>query len=213
MIDIDLKNIDPEDIEDVLIKVEDSFNIRFGIDELKYVETFGQLRDIILIKLALTDTGGCTTQQAFYKLRDAINAVTLYGKITPETLLADILPRGKRLSTVKRIENQLGFKLKLLQPPKFVTVLIAIGIFSSIGYIFYNWIAGLSGILVFIGASILATKTGSEFRVQTVGQLASLITRESYYNSRRIANTFNRSEINQVLIDLFVTELDLPSAN
>ena len=43
-----LNNIDPEDLEDFLVKTETSFGIRFTGDELRYISTFGQLCDHIL---------------------------------------------------------------------------------------------------------------------------------------------------------------------
>lgn len=48
---IELKNIDPEDVGDVLRKVEKSFGFKFGDTELKDVKTFGELCDIITNKV------------------------------------------------------------------------------------------------------------------------------------------------------------------
>src|SRR5215470_10735125 len=48
---IELKNVDSGDIEDVLKKVEKSFDFQFGETELKNVKTFGELCDIITTKV------------------------------------------------------------------------------------------------------------------------------------------------------------------
>jgi len=47
---VELKDIDSEDLEDMLLTIEKSFNIRFGTAEIA-VETFGELCDCILNKL------------------------------------------------------------------------------------------------------------------------------------------------------------------
>lgn len=108
MIDYELINIDPDDIGDVLVKVERSFNIKFVGDELQDIDTFGKLCDHITNKIQLENVNDCTTQQAFYKLRQAFNM-----DIHPQTLLADILPEQSRIAKVKSIEKLLGFSLSL----------------------------------------------------------------------------------------------------
>jgi NRPS condensation-like uncharacterized protein len=51
---IELKDIDPEDIADVLQKVEKSFGFQFGDIELKDVMTFGEFCDIITTMFKVT---------------------------------------------------------------------------------------------------------------------------------------------------------------
>ncbi|HQW00235.1 MAG TPA: hypothetical protein PLZ91_07910, partial [Bacteroidia bacterium] len=72
--DYELKNIDSEDLEELLKKVEASFDIKFGAAELANISTFGQLCNHISNKIHLVDCDDCTSQQAFYKLRDSISS-------------------------------------------------------------------------------------------------------------------------------------------
>ena len=51
MTDYELKDIDSEDISDLLVKVEKSFNIKFGDKELMHISTFGELCDQIINKI------------------------------------------------------------------------------------------------------------------------------------------------------------------
>lgn len=83
----ELCNVDPDDISDVLIKIEKSFGFRFGDTELKDVKTFGELCDIITSKVPGENSSDCTTQQAFYKVRNAIADVLLLDKasLTPDS--------------------------------------------------------------------------------------------------------------------------------
>ncbi len=98
MKNVELKNIDPDDVNDLLLKIEASFNIKFQQNELTHAQTFGEICDLIKGKLQLDHTNDCTTQQAFYKLRSAFISVTQVEniKISPETSLAVLLPRKVR---------------------------------------------------------------------------------------------------------------------
>jgi len=108
--DYELKNIDSEDIEDLLVKVETSFDIKFVGDELVHITTFGQLCDHIANKIQLDNSDDCTSQQAFYKLRDAISSTLQIDNKTISTdfPLADLLPRQSRRSRTKKLERHIG---------------------------------------------------------------------------------------------------------
>ena len=56
------KNIEPEDIEDSLRKVEESFGISFVNNELSHIKTFGELCDYISNKIELENQESCTKQ-------------------------------------------------------------------------------------------------------------------------------------------------------
>lgn len=211
MKDIELKNIDPEDIEDLLVKVEDSFDIKFADNELAHVQTFGEMCDHIKGKIQLENTDDCTTLQAFYKLRTAI-ATTLQldrHELTTDTLLADLLPRRTRRTRTKKIEHELGFKLSLLRPPHFVTGFLALLLLASFIEVFFNWQLGLAGLGLSIGGLWLAGETANELDIKTVGQLAEKMTRENYLKSRRNPKTYNDNEIEKVLTDWFSNDLGI----
>ena len=56
----ELKNTDPEDIEDLLVKVETSFGISFAENELAHIKTFGELSDHVSDKIQLDKSDDCT---------------------------------------------------------------------------------------------------------------------------------------------------------
>ncbi|HEY4209188.1 MAG TPA: hypothetical protein VGM31_20325 [Puia sp.] len=96
-----LKNIDPDDVSDVLKKVEKTLEFSFGDNDLESVRTFGELLDIITSKVQGEDADDCTTQLVFYKLRNAIGATLATDKrlIKPGTSLEALFPvmiEGKR---------------------------------------------------------------------------------------------------------------------
>jgi acyl carrier protein len=211
MTDYELKNIDSEDIDDLLVKMEKSFGIEFSVNELTYISTFGQLCDHVSNKIKLANVNDCTSQQAFYKLCNAISTEFQIDKNTISTnfLLVNVLPRHSRRLRTKKIEKNLGFKLNILRPPHWVTVMITFLLITSFVGLFINWRIGL---LVFVFSIILlwfAGKIGNELDLQTVGQVAEKMTRENYLKSRRNTKSFNKSEIEKVLIDWFSNDLDL----
>ncbi|MCT1526967.1 hypothetical protein, partial [Sphingobacterium hotanense] len=211
MTDYELKNIDPDDISDLLVKFEKSFEIKFGNTELTHISTFGELCDHIVNKIQLDNSDDCTSQQAFYKLRDAISLTLQIDNRTISTNfpLADVLPRESRRSRTQKLEELLGFKLNILRPPHWVTGTLAIILLASIVGLFFNWQIGLLGLVFSIAGSWFVNKIGNEFDLQTVGQVAEKMTREKYLKSRRNPKTFNKNEIEKILTDWFSEEFDL----
>jgi hypothetical protein len=207
----ELKDIDTEDIEDLLFKVEKSFDIKFGNAELVHITTFGELCDYIANKIQLDHSKDCTTQQAFYKLRDAISLKFEIDKKTISTdfLLIDLFPRQNRRRMITALEKYLGFELNVLRPPNWLTTTLLILFLVSLVGLFFNWKIGVLGLIFSIFGLWLAFKTGNELEVQTVGQVAERMTRENYLKSRRNPKTFNKKEIEKVLTDWFCDGLGL----
>lgn len=203
--DMDLK-IDSEDLEDMLLKIEDSFDIRFEMDELTHVKTYGDFCDAIKDKINLEHSDDCTTQQAFYKLREAlINLIDIEkSEITLTSQLAEIFPKNTRKNQVKKLEMNLGFKLSILRPPNYVTGFLAILVLASIIVLFIDWKFGLVGLGLAIGGLWISNKLGKELDVLTIGELSEKMTRENYVKSRRNSKTINKNELDKIIGDWFV---------
>ncbi len=206
-----LKDIDPLDIDDVLSRIESSFNIRFAENELSYIKNFGELCDHITNKIQLVDANDCTSQQAFYKLRNTIAATTGIDNktISPDSLLKDLLPRRNRHDLNREWEKRIGFKLNILRPPYWVIWTVLILLLASIVTLFIQWPIGLSGVVLSIAGFWIANKLGKELDVQTIGEVTENMIRENYLQSRRNPNTFNRQEVEKVLTDIFSKDLIL----
>ena len=209
VMDWELSETDPEDIEDLLAKVEKSFRITFAGNELAHVRTFGELCDHIVSKLQLKQTDDCTSQQAFYKLREAISSALSIKKkdIAPDLLLKDILPRTGRKGKVKNIERYLGFELNILRSPHWVTATLAVILLSSFGVFFFSGVFGAITLASSIVALVIANKTGTVLDERTVGDVAEKMTRENYMRSRHVPGTVNKKEIEDVLRSWFSKEL------
>lgn len=211
MIHYRLKNVDPEEIEELLVKVERSFDIRFVGNELIHIDTFGELCDHIVNKIQADNIDDCTSQQAFYKLRNAISSTLQVDSksISTDLLLADLLPPQNRRLRLRKLEDILGFQLNILSPPAWVTWTLLFLFIGGLVTLFFNWKIGLSGITLSIAGFWLAGKFSNELDLQTVGQLADKMTRENYLKSRRNPNTFNKKEIEKMLTNWFSDEFCL----
>lgn len=211
MTDHQVENIESEDAGDLLVKIEKLFDIKFGDTELMHIKTFGELCDHIILKIQLDNSDDCTTQQAFYKLRDAIT--TLFSvdnkTITTDFPLDNFLPRQKRKEKIQDLEEYLDVHLKIIRPPHWVTTSLLILLLVSIVGLFFNRQIGLSLLCVSFGGLWLSNKIGNELDVQTVGQLAERMTRENYLKSRRNPETVNKNEIEKLLTEWFIKDLGL----
>ncbi|TGE25391.1 hypothetical protein E5K00_09435 [Hymenobacter aquaticus] len=211
----ELKHFDREDIEAVLAQAERSFNIRFVSNELTHLSTFGELCDYITTKIPLDHSGNCTSQQAFYKLRQALanTLPTATSVIAPSTLLTDLLPPKGRRQTVQQIERSLGFQINLLSPPVWLLAILFFSALASLVSLPFSGQVGLAGfILSALGFRLAYRFASNTLQLQTVAQVAEQMTREHYLHSRRNPSTFNRAEVTKVLTDLFATELELDKA-
>lgn len=206
-------DINPLDARHVLTKIESSFNIKLDHEVLQEATTVKKLSDVIINKINYESSDVCSTQHAFYLLRNAIaNAV---GKdkcaITPNTQLAKLFPKGNRIQAIKEIEEDLGFQVDLLQPKQWVVVLFSITLAASFAGLFYSWLIGAAGILVSVTVLKLAGKFGKEMHLKTVGELANKLSKETRLKAKR-DNFANRNEIEQKVMELFNNDHSLEPA-
>lgn len=190
-----------DDIEDLIASVESEFNVKFHNDDFVSVKSVGQLFDVILNKLPLSNSETCTSQQAFYKIRKAFCNMDYVRPIRPATLLEDLLPRQGRISTVKALERELGMVLNILSPPQWLSNIIWTAGFVTIAGLFYDTRIFLPLLLVVIVIGRIVYRFGKELDLVTVADLARHLTSNNYLAARRNPDTINRKELSQVLLD------------
>ena len=209
MKDFELKEYDTEDLEDTLKRIENSFGINFEENELAFVTNFGQLSDSIINKIKAENKGDCTSQQAFYKLREVIKVELGIENIIPKTELSKVLAKGQRIKNLKKIEENLGFKLNIIGPPDYIVGSFFILLVGSLIGLFFDWFLPLIGIAISIIGFEISNNIGTELKYKTVKQVVEKMRRENYSKSRRHPNTGNRKEIEKTIIDIFATDFDL----
>lgn len=211
MKEIKLSDINTKEVDDILFKIENSFEFKFDKTELNEVKTFKEFCNIVENKIQLIDTNDCTSQQAFDKLCDAISASLNINKsaISKDTKLSGLFPRQLRRQAVKKLENNIGMHLKIIRPNFYVTYFLLAILIASVVLIFVYWKIGLAC----LGISILGLRISSflanNFDLQTVGQVAHKMARENYLKSRKNPRTFNKKEIKQKIIELFSADLGI----
>lgn len=206
-----LRNIDPDDISEVLSKVEKSFGFKFDSTETEGVTTFGKLCDLISGKIRGENSNDCTTQQVFYKLRNAIADTLLisHKNLTPDTALQTLFPENIRRRSVKAIDHYLGFRTKVLRPKHAITALLTMMMLGSLIILFISWQTALSGFIISTLGTAVANRYGNQLDLTTLGQFAEKIAREHYFKSRRLPLTVNRNEIEETVRMLFIADLGL----
>lgn len=168
------------------------------------------MTDHIISKIKLKNKRDCTDQQAFYKLRTAIETIKDDKKrIEPKTPLSDIFSRRTRRSEIKEIEKLLELNLKALRPRHGVTSSLFITLLLSIVGLFINWQFGLVGLPFSIGGLWISERTGTEFKDRTLGELTDRMTQLNYSRSRRQPGTMNVNEVQDKIEKLFVDNLGL----
>lgn len=199
-----------EDLEFSLSDFEKQYKICFAQEELNSIESIEQLIEAITNKFDYESSDDCTSQQAFYKLRNVLNNLNI-GKqnIKPSTNLEELIPRRNRIRKVKEIEKELGFKLDVLRPKKIVfysAIFLSLStIILAFSHFFYALILGICLYCVFE----VIFKNGKEFKTLTVGELASKMVLENYFKVRRTSNTINKIEFKKVVLEWFSERMDM----
>lgn len=206
-----LKDWELENIEDWIPSIEEMFQIKFQSEDLINVSDFDGLSNTIIDKIPLTNIDSCTKQQAFYKLRVAFDRLGIIDKslLTLKNNLDELLPRKTRKQLVKQIEKELGFKIKIIEPPRLLTQILIYGLIISFFILIINSQFALLVISFFIICLTINNKFGNELRVKSIKELVELITRENYLQVRSNKGSINRKELKTVILDWFSDKLDM----
>lgn len=80
------------------------YKFKFEEGETQNVKNFDEFCDLIISKIDFQNVESCTTQQAFYKLRNSLieEKISYKEKIKPETKLNELFPRKTELNLLKK---------------------------------------------------------------------------------------------------------------
>ncbi|TGE04862.1 acyl carrier protein [Hymenobacter fodinae] len=188
----------------ILPQLEESFGISFQQADLAGVHTFGQLCAAVQAKLTRRLANDCTSQQAFYKARQAIKKYTAAEHISPDTALVDIFPSGRqRRKVAANIEQDLQMRLGILGMTSWQTNVGCLAVLVSLGCLFFNPLLALVGLMVAVVWVNLASQFGTSLSIHTMRDLAERMSTRHYQASRRIPQTVNPQEIPELMRQLF----------
>lgn len=195
-----------ENLEDCIPSIEEMYKFKFEKGETQNVKNFDEFCNLIISKIDFENVESCTSQQAFYKLRNSLieEKITEKENIKLETKLTEIFPRKNRIELVKRVENNIGFKLNILLPPKIIFYTLVLLSVTSLILLFIKFKFGISGIAISILGFYLCSWFGKELEIETLKELVEKITLENYLDVRTQKNTVNKSELKSIITNWFV---------
>ncbi|MGL4583197.1 MAG: hypothetical protein ACRCVU_09460 [Flavobacterium sp.] len=200
-------------LEEVGFTIEDfvkEYDLPLDPVALLKVRNITELIELLVCTFPQTRTEGCTSQQAFYKFRDAITKNGGSQDIVPSTLLEEVFPKLNRIENVKEVEEELGFKLSILKPKEYKVLLLWLLFFILVIFIFYQqFLLAALGIVVLYFFRGIVFANGEEFRVDTVGEVVEKMSRQNYLDCRRERETINEKEIRSIIIYFFTDKLGL----
>ncbi|MGL3002131.1 hypothetical protein [Flavobacterium sp. RSSB_23] len=200
-----------ENLEDCIPSIEEMYKFKFEKGETQNVKNFDEFCNLIISKIDFENVESCTSQQAFYKLRNSLieEKITEKENIKLETKLTEIFPRKNRIELVKRVENNIGFKLNILLPPTIIFYTLVLLSVTSLIFLFINFKFGILGIAISIFGFYLCSWFGKEIELETLKELVEKITLENYLEVRTQKNTVNKSELKDVITNWFVENADI----
>jgi hypothetical protein len=191
--------IDTEDLADLIQQIEDSFAIELTSADFCENMTVEQLYQKIIAKMNQKVVNDCTTQQAFYQIRQILQNIVDAPSISPNTEFQSIFLKKERKHLIKKLEDRLNNRIKVLSAPILAYLGLSIGFLGLLISLFAQWFIGLYVALFLLLLCWLITKTVRVFRFRTVGDLAEHLAQFHYLQSRRNANTFNPAEIKGIV--------------
>jgi hypothetical protein len=208
---IKLEEYDGEEISDILPDLEKTFAFRFTQDDFLHIKTFGDFCEVVSNHVQYEHTEDCTSQQAFYKIRQAIHLTQQIeiNTILPGSQLADIFPHKGRRQHINRFNHKFGIKLDFLSYPGWISLTCVIGLLLSLVAFFFDWQIALSGLILCITILYIAEKTGKQLKLKTVKELTELSIRKHYIDMRRKPYTVNKNEVIPIIKELFNKHLDV----
>lgn len=206
------RNFESDDLYDFLKRVERSYALNFDNYDLSAIETVTDFAAFINQHTGKSINGNCSSQQSFYKLREAIAEATRSDpkKIVPSTLLKEALgdtPRKNAFITLRG----LGIDTPLLKMNGTVNTFFVFGVLLSLlAIFFFGWYASIVTLL-FIASYQAASRFSDIPAFATVGDAAEQLSIENYMRMRRNSN-INPMETELVLTMLLLNVLGLNNA-
>jgi hypothetical protein len=206
------KRTDALDMDEIIQQIENSFAIKFNSEDLNKVNSFQELAALTCDTIPRENIDSCTSQQTFYKFRKAYFA-TQNSKVTisPSSLLKELFPNKNRRKQIQVLEQEIGCKLNMLEPPSWITLsLLGLFIVSCI-LLFINTFYGVAGILISNFGFYIASKLGTVLKFHNVSDLVRSMERENYMQCRS-SHSYNAKEVEKLIIQIYTENLDLDSS-
>ncbi len=129
------------DVVELVMRVEEEFEIRIEDEEASLINTVGQLHTLILDKTGSLDTGRCQSSATFYQLRRVLVDLATAPRraIRPTTAIGELLPLAQRRQQWKSWGDATGVEWPTLEKPKWMRTAIPLFFAAIVGVGFYGW--------------------------------------------------------------------------
>jgi len=164
------------DAVELILSIEERFGIEVSDEEAANILAVGQMQNLILSKLNISDEETCLTQQAFHLIRKT--AMTAFGvsrkALKPDTLLDSFMPRETRKEDWLRLQSGLGvFQMPdLARPTSVVTVVTLLVLLILVSTSWYGALKGpfgpwfVTGVVVAVGVGWVGAKFTQRFKTE-----------------------------------------------
>ncbi len=175
------------DYVDIIIQIEEKFNIEISDKEAITVKTVGDLHTLVLRKISSYNPDACPTSIAFYQFRRTLCETHGYARetITPSSRLNDLFPAVNRKTIWANLKSELSLRLPTLSPSISAqiatTVCMMVILFSAIVLLMTNyflwWFIPVALLLYIIITSVIYRLDYGELpgSIVTVGDLIHCI--------------------------------------
>jgi len=174
------------------------FNCSIDPKEFHSVDySSSSLHDILVQRISDEISGEWTTERAYAVLKGALKHMGLQeSEISVETPLDNFIPRANRRGRVTEWSRVSGISLDVLKPNSILYGISVVLFFAFIPLgIGMDWFLSAIGMLLCAGSIFLLNKTASNFKFQTLGQLAEAVAWKQYLQQQK-----NKSNTNTEII-------------
>jgi acyl carrier protein len=211
------------DSVELVMAVEDTFQITIENEEAEKILTVGELYNLVLEKLQGTDNKICLTSAAFYRVRRAIMKALGCKRtsISLSTSLEKLLPQDDRRKKWRQIQQEMTLDLPDLILPEWIFLSCAgAGIFLSliecihhkiefVNYLVCPLMGFIAGIFFYVLLAAIAKPLAIKFPndSKTVGDLAEHLRDKNFGRLSQELGGWNKDEVLNVLRRLIVKQL------
>jgi hypothetical protein len=176
-------------VAEAITKLNSHFSIQLPAEEFRSAEySRSSIRDILIQKVMDEVSGEWTADIAFRKIRSSAARVLNKSaeSITADTLLDELIPAEGRKDKLKAMSEDMGVPLEVLKPNSKIYGTLIFLFFACIPFaIGMDWfVSGIAMIVILILIYILG-KTGNNFKMKTVGQMADVIAWKNYLQQQK----------------------------
>lgn len=143
------------DAVELVMKVEEVFDIKVDERDVDHLQTVGDLYDYIVSKIKKVEVGNCLVTATFEKIEHGLKKCGINEQVGPATELVDVLPKSHRRKFWSQLQRSVGLTLPNLVRP--------------------TWVVNLSAILVVLLAGVIAFGVRGEALPEIVFPLVGLI--------------------------------------